>query len=436
MSQLNDLHEAAIGVLNKNWRTSSTIPSSLLYPHQWSWDSAFTAIGLSHFNQERAQLELLSLFDGQWVDGRIPHIKFNGEVDENAYFPGPKFWDSQIASGLSEVKSSGIIQPAVHARAALDLFRNSADKKVARDFLREIYPKLVKSHEYIFKNRVRSGSALAYIVHPWESGLDNSPFWDEPLARIPVDATLWTRFERRDVEKISSEQRPSDDDYSRYIQLALEYKDANYLDDAHFATSKFSVIDPLFNALLAWSEEALAGIAIAIGLDSKPHEEKSSALVAALVEELYDSSLGIFVAKDVLSGTRIRKISAAGLVPIVLSHLPESFVIKICETLTSDHFALLNSKWRGVPSFDLSDSGFNPHLYWRGPVWINISWLVWRGLRVHGRDELANPLAAQILDLVRQRGFYEYFHPKNGDGLGSPEFTWTAALVVDLLESD
>ena len=28
-----------------NWDGSYTVPSRTLYPHQWSWDSAFVAIG-------------------------------------------------------------------------------------------------------------------------------------------------------------------------------------------------------------------------------------------------------------------------------------------------------------------------------------------------------------------------------------------------------
>ena len=48
-----------------------------LYPHQWSWDSAFIAIGLAHIDAERALRELETLFAAQWADGRVPHIVFN-----------------------------------------------------------------------------------------------------------------------------------------------------------------------------------------------------------------------------------------------------------------------------------------------------------------------------------------------------------------------
>ena len=60
--------------LDENWTGSYTRPSPRLYPHQWNWDSGFIAIGYAHYNQERAQRELLSLFEHQWSNGMVPQI--------------------------------------------------------------------------------------------------------------------------------------------------------------------------------------------------------------------------------------------------------------------------------------------------------------------------------------------------------------------------
>ena len=51
------LRAAASSVLDNNWLGSSTVPSRSLYPHQWSWDSAFIALGLRHLSPQRAQRE-------------------------------------------------------------------------------------------------------------------------------------------------------------------------------------------------------------------------------------------------------------------------------------------------------------------------------------------------------------------------------------------
>ena len=94
---LDEIAAGARRVLDENWLGASTLPSRTLYPHQWSWDSAFIAIGRSWYDEARAQQELRSLFRGQWADGRVPHIVFNPSVGEEAYFPGPAFWQSSSA---------------------------------------------------------------------------------------------------------------------------------------------------------------------------------------------------------------------------------------------------------------------------------------------------------------------------------------------------
>jgi hypothetical protein len=53
-------------VLRQNTMGDWTRAAPNLYPHQWSWDSAFIAIGPAHFNTRRALKELLALFGHQW----------------------------------------------------------------------------------------------------------------------------------------------------------------------------------------------------------------------------------------------------------------------------------------------------------------------------------------------------------------------------------
>ena len=90
------LQDAAAAVLTANWTGASTVPSRRQYPHQWGWDAAYIAIGWSWVDPARAAAELESLLRGQWADGRVPHIVFHPGVPEDAYFPGPAFWDSGV----------------------------------------------------------------------------------------------------------------------------------------------------------------------------------------------------------------------------------------------------------------------------------------------------------------------------------------------------
>ena len=170
---------AAEAVLAANWRGGSTVPSGRQYPHQWGWDAAYIAIGWSWVDPQRAAAELESLLRGQWPDGRVPHIVFHADVPEDAYFPGPAFWDSDVGG----VATSGLTQPPLHARAALEVAQRSGEGTAV---LRRLFPRLAAQHAYLAGRRDAGGGGLAAIVHPWESGLDNSPAWDAPLAAVAL----------------------------------------------------------------------------------------------------------------------------------------------------------------------------------------------------------------------------------------------------------
>jgi hypothetical protein len=43
-------------------------------------------------------------------------------------------------------------------------------------------------------------------LHPWESGMDNSPMWDEALMTVPVDAI--PPYVRKDLGHVDSAMRP------------------------------------------------------------------------------------------------------------------------------------------------------------------------------------------------------------------------------------
>src|SRR5215216_4561620 len=109
-------------VLRQNDMGDWTRAAPNLYPHQWSWDSAFIAIGLAHLGTPRAAKELLALFEHQWRTGKVPHIVFNPEAPPDSYFPGPEHWACAAASPDAPPAppyTSCLCQPPVHAIAAL-----------------------------------------------------------------------------------------------------------------------------------------------------------------------------------------------------------------------------------------------------------------------------------------------------------------------------
>ena len=81
---------------------------------------------------------------------------------------------------------------------------------------------------------------------------------------------------------------------------------------------------------------------------------------------------------------------------------------------------------------------FEPLKYWRGPIWINVNWMLYHGLKRYGFIEEAALVRKETLDLIEKNGFYEYFDPRattsqNEKHLGGNSFSWTAALYLDLV---
>ncbi|WP_426518991.1 MGH1-like glycoside hydrolase domain-containing protein [Diaminobutyricibacter sp. McL0618] len=418
---MNPLESAAAAVLIGNWRGSYTVPAGGLYPHQWSWDSAFIAIGLRHLSPRRAQQELDTILSAQWADGRLPQIVFHSGRDDG-YSPGASFWQSSSIPGSSAVQSAGLIQPPNHALAVLLVHEADAVASERRRFLERAYLRLVRWHEYL-RTRRGGDEGLARIVHPWESGMDNSPYWDACLAGMTQ--TYDNDIPRPDLMHASPEQRPSNHEYGKYLYLAARYRDHG-CDDAD-ADFPFQFEDPAFNALWARSELALATIAELIGADPEPHRSEARRISTAL-EALWSEDLGCYVARNTLTGGLEEFRTVSGLVPLLLPSSPHTG--DLLDLLRGPHFRL--GQVAMVPSHDLTAATFDSARYWRGPSWFNIAWLIAEALFERGFTEEAERLSRNMDEGALAHDFPEYLDPYSFAPRGTRKFSWTAALSLDL----
>ena len=191
------------------------------------------------------------------------------------------------ATAPSGRATSGLTQPPLHARAALATGDDA--------FLRRVFPALAAQHRYLAERRDVGGGGLAAIVHPWESGMDDSPAWDEPLAAVALPPGGVAPYERRDRRHVDPSERPSDAAYDRFVHLARTYRDAGYADEAD---QPFLVEDPLFNAIWLWSTHALAEIADRIGEDPAPFRDGATAIHDGLMARLWDPERSRFLPLD------------------------------------------------------------------------------------------------------------------------------------------
>lgn len=389
----------AEAVLRANDRGGFTLPSAHLYPHQWAWDSGFAAIGWCHLDLERAAAEVDAILEGQWDDGRIPHIQFRSPTPD--YYPGPEVW------GRS---TSTISNPPIWTLAVERLWQLG----FAPDRIREWLGPLERSHQFLGRARDPHNLGCIATCHPWENGQDNCPAWDEPLQAVdPAGSPTLARVDKERVADAS--QRPTDDHYRRYLSLVSSFRNNG------FRPGAFLVYDPFFTTLVIKAEQALARVAQSLGFESEaaPRAER---LRQGLVEHLWSAERGRYHYLDALSGETIESCTIGTLAPAILGVEIAGF-----ERMQQHLLRLMKCSYP-LPSVDPDHASYNPVCYWRGPSWVNINWLF--------MPVCPAELRTRTLSLIEEQGFWEYYHPQTGQGLGSDAFTWTAALALDMLYSD
>ena len=430
-----DLETRARAILEQNWDGFYTRPAAGLYPHQWSWDSAFIAIANAHIDVERAITEMKSLFKGQWANGLLPHIVYHKYSE--TYFPGPDFWRTdRCPHAPDEPKTSGIVQPPVHATAVLHILRCINDRDRAHTFARMMFPRLVAWHDYLYCKRDPEGDGLVCIRHPWESGQDNSPVWDAVLKRIQPKPEEIPSYRRKDTVFVSGDERPETSDYDRYVYLIKLFYDRNYDEAAICRDTPFRVQDVLFNTLLIKAEQDLAEIARYLHENPTKFENRAEWSARRMNEKLWDEKHGIYFDYDVVNQTILDVHVAAGFSPLYAGVPGREQANRIMDYLNSFAFCPIGENCYAVPSYDRAAPGYSPKKYWRGPIWMNINWLLYRGVRAYGYDAYADWIRRSMLELPARFGFYEYYDPDEGGGHGSKDFSWTAALVLDFIHEE
>lgn len=263
--------------------------------------------------------------------------------------------------------------------------------------------------------------------------MDNSPMWDAIMLGMQLRPEEIPRYQRVDTHVISQEDRPEGASYDRFAYLVQLFSERDYDEEKIMSECPFLVQDVLFNALLCQGERDLAEIARVIGEDAPPHDTRADNTAEAVNRKLWDEEHGTYLDFDLVAREPIRVYAAAGFLPLFAGIPDEARARRMVASLEQTGFGLGGEGVAAVPSYDPYGFGYSPVQYWRGPVWINIDWLLMRGLERYGFDEQTQQLRHSVVDLVRDAGFYEYFHPMSGAGHGSDFFSWTAALVLDVL---
>ena len=417
-----------------------TTAAPLLYPHMWSWDAAFVAIGLAPLSVERAVVELDTLLSAQWANGMIPHIVFAKEDD--GYFPGPARWacSALSADAPRNRDTSGITQPPVHAIAVERILdharrRGRSTRQVAEAFLDRRWADLVRWHRWLAEARDQHGRGRITLYHGWESGMDNSPRWDTAYANVVPGVV--PEYQRKDnMIVMDPSQRPTNDEYDRYLWLLEEMKTARYDDELLPKVMSFVVEDTFVSAIFSLACEVLANI----GEDySRPHADVRDLYSWAQrfrsgVVESTDERTGAARDFDVRSEKWIATETVAQFAPLLCGGLPHDRERALLRLLEGPRFCgHPDLRFALIPSTSPVSRDFRPREYWRGPVWPVMTWLFAWAFARRGWAERSRTLSREGLRQASDGTFAEYYEPFTGEPLGSMQQSWTAAAVLDWL---
>ncbi len=344
------------GIISPRYYTTreAMTPSKFYYVGVWQWDAFFHALAYRHIDKRLAQDQLRILLDHQRDDGMIPDAVH----------------DEGIVTHLDYPVDADVTKPPLLAWAVWKLYEQDGDL----EFLKEVYEPVVRWNEWWFEQNDTNGDGICEYLHPYSSGLDDSPLWDDGM---PVEA-------------------------------------------------------PDLNSYLCIQQQTLAKIAAVIGEveDADMWSRRAEALAKRMIDILWDEQAGVFWAMH--KGQRVNVLTPFNLFPLLTGRMPPAIASRLVARLTDE-----SQFWPRypVPSVALNDPKYDPINMWRGPTWVNINYLLIEGLQKAGYPEIANELRQRTLDLIGgQEDIYEYYHPETGQNppKAAAIFGWSSAVFIDL----
>ncbi|MFT3676848.1 MAG: trehalase family glycosidase [Chitinophagaceae bacterium] len=340
----------------------------------WSWDSWKQAVGLAYFNTTLAQENIRSMFDYQDEHGMVADCIYADKSENN--------WRDTKAP--------------LAAWAVWEVFGKSADK----NFIREMYPKLVAYHKWWYKNRDHDQNGLCEygstdgtrIAAAWESGMDNAVRFDKAVM-LQNNAAAWS--------------------------LNQESVD--------------------LNAYLYAEKLYLAKLAMSLGRSKEAGNwtKEAAALKQKINQAFYDPARGYYYDKFVGKDELITIEGPEGWIPLWAGISGKQQAMAVSKIMGDErkfdtHLPL--------PTLTADHPEFNPKRgYWRGPVWLDQFYFGINGLKKYGYNSQANAFTEKLLKnakgLSADQPIHENYHPMTGEPLNSANFSWSAAHILMLLQS-
>lgn len=374
-----------VQTLLSNWRSAAgdlehdgVFPSAAYQGFYgfWSWDSWKQAVALVRFHPELAKSNLYSMFQYQDEMGMVADCVYFDPTENN--------WRDTKAP--------------LAAWAVLEIYRKTKDL----DFVREMYPKLVKYHEWWYQYRDHDQNGLCeygstdgtLIAAKWESGMDNAVRFDD------------SKMLKNNDHGWSMDQESVD-----------------------------------LNAYLFAEKEQLAELATLLNKTEEAKAFKSAAikLKEHIASGFWDNKTGFFYDRAIGTGELLTvQQGPEGWIPLY-TQIATPKQAKAVRNLLCDTIKFATKV--PFPTLVADHVKFNPLKgYWRGPVWLDQAYFGIRALNNYGYRKEATALTQKLLHnaegLLQDAPIRENYHPITGKGLNANHFSWSAAHYLLLLTDE
>lgn len=369
----------------------------------------------------------------------VPHMIF---TPGTGYRQKRDIWRSWLSPFAPDgVLTSGITQPPLLAEAIVRI-GEKLPLPERRSWYRQVFPPLLAHHEWLYRERDPHQEGLTLQIHPWETGMDNSPpwmaymqdhllpWWIRLLQKTHLDALV--TLSRRDTRRVPEAQRDSTIEALALYDSQRRLRRKAYDIDKILDHSLFAIEDLLFNSVLIRNNTHLQAIATSLRIELPLDLLTSMRKTEKSLNDLWDPYTEQYYSRDFVTHKFLMEPSIATLLPLYAGTISKENAALLVKSLESEH---IFGPVHPVPSTPLSSPWFNAERYWQGPTWLSTNWLIADGLRRYGYKEHAAALIESSLELVENGNFNEYFNPLTGAPLGIANFSWTAALTIDWLKS-
>jgi len=282
----------------------------------------------------------------------------------------------------------------------------------------------VAYHRWWYRERDPRGTGLVVSYHPWESGMDNSPAWDVPLAAVPP---VTREYQRRDTQLVNAAQRPHKAEYDRFLYLVDLFKALEFDAEKIYEQSPYRVADFGLNAILQRATLDLIALCERYGdagsaAELRIHADRARTALCAC----WSDGLNQYVSRDTITGAVLELPVHSGLL---------AWYARLDDHERSGRLQATLSDWLAKSAYCIASTHpeaekFEPQRYWRGPIWPHVNWLIAEGCAHYGMTGLHDEIRARTLQLLSKTGLFEYFDPRTGEGYGGDNFSWTSAIVL------